>query len=288
MGYFIKLLPLRKSPPRWKVHFVSYKKVDIKPECRTKKPKREWDIPKPRWQTLGFNAFMTLEEARSRAKQLNDQHHLKRQEIQVKKIAEEQAKLTLRYDAVLPSEFAAEFENRFVRKRDSQTEQELRKNTRAYVTWRAAQRLIVAINTDPSEWFYHTDRFYDYFCSQKMSLRYLQGVLRMANLWGYFFCRKLARPFLPIPAPRGYERQRLIDANYEKKGVARASRSLSPVDLERAHMKLNRKHFNWLFLSVWFGLRPKEVDSLHSKDPRWSFLTKTLVSRENTSNDAWG
>ncbi|MBI3294022.1 MAG: site-specific integrase [Deltaproteobacteria bacterium] len=209
---------------------------------------------------------MTLEEARSRAKQLNAQHHLKQQEEQLRKIEQDQDDTQRRYDAVLPSEFAAEFEIRFVRKRDSQTEQGLRKNTRAYVTWRAAQRLIVAINTDPSEWFYHTDRVYDYFWQQKMSLRYLQGVLRMANLWGFFFCRKLARPFLPIPVPRGYERQRLIDANYEKRGVARASRPLSPADLQGGELKLNRKNFNWLFLSVWFGLRPKEVDSLHAKE----------------------
>ena len=266
MGYFIKNLPLRKSSPKWKLQFVSYRRADIKPECRAKKPKREWDLPKPRWQALGLNTFMTPEEARSRAKQLNAQHHLKRQEVQLKKTAEEQAKLTVRYDAVLPSEFTAEFESRFIRKRDSQTIQGLRKNTRAYTTWRAAQRLIMALNTDPSEWFYHTDRFYVCFCAQKMSVRYLQAVLRTANLWGFFFCRKLARPFLSVPAPRGYERQRLVDANYEKKGVVRASRSLSPVDLAAVAAKLNRKNFNWLFLSVWFGLRPKEVDSLHTRD----------------------
>lgn len=83
MGYFIKRLPFRKSSPKWKVQFVSYKKMDIKPECRAKKPRREWNIPKARWQALGFNTFMTLEEARSRAKQLNDQQHLKRQEVVV-------------------------------------------------------------------------------------------------------------------------------------------------------------------------------------------------------------
>jgi hypothetical protein len=126
--------------------------------------------------------------------------------------------------------------------------------------------MIVAVNVDPSEWFYHTDRIYDYFCERKMSLRYLQGILKIANLWGFFFSRKLARPFLPIPIPRGYERQRIIAANYEKIGTARASKPLSPTALESAATKLNRKNLNWLVLSVWFGLRPKEVDSLRQTD----------------------
>ena len=55
MGYFIKYLPLRKSSPAWKVQFVSYKKIDIKSNSCAQKPKREWDIPRPRWQSLGFN-----------------------------------------------------------------------------------------------------------------------------------------------------------------------------------------------------------------------------------------
>ena len=241
------------------MQFISFRKEDTG-GSRAKKPKREWDIPKARWPGLGFNSFMTLSEARARAKQLNSQHHLKRQENQLKKIQESQQQSQLRYDAVLPSEFVAEFELRFIRKRDSQTEQGLRKNTRAYVAWRAAQRMIVAVGVEPSEWFCDTYRIYDYFHSQKMSLRYLSTVLKIANLWGFFISRKLARPFLPVPLPRGYERQRLNDANFEKKsGVSRASKPITPADLERAReCRLNRKNLNWLFFSVWFGLRPKE------------------------------
>lgn len=118
MGYFIKRLPFRKSSPHWKVQFVSYKKADIRPECRAKKPKREWDIQRQRWQVLGFSTFMTIEEARARAKQLNAQDHLRRQEGQVRKSEEEKRISQCRYNATMPSEFVAEFESRFVRKRD--------------------------------------------------------------------------------------------------------------------------------------------------------------------------
>lgn len=210
---------------------------------------------------------MTYEEARARATQLNALHHVKRQEEQVQKILREQADEQRRHSSAMPPVFASEFEQRFIRKRDSQTEQGIRSTSRSYIRWRAAQRMIAAVGIDPSEWFYHVDKIYDYFHQQKMSLKYLQSILGIANLWGFYFCRKLGRPFLPVPAPRGYERQRLFTANNEKvKGVARASKPITPENLSEVKSNLNQNNFDWIFLSVWFGLRPKEVDSMHSRD----------------------
>lgn len=257
---------MRKSAPQWKVQFVSYKKSDYE-NSKAKKPKREWDISKSRWSSLGFHAQMSILEARARAKQLNAQLHLRRQEAAIKRIEEEQRLFQQKNDSVLPSEFVAEFESRFVRKRDSQTEQGLRMTSRAFVTWRAAQRMIVGIGVDPSEWFFHTYQIYDFIHAQKWSLRYVSGILKVANLWGFFVSRKMARPFLPIPFPKGYERQRIIEANYEKvRGVTRASKPLLPLHLEDVRSKINLQNFNWLYLTVWFGLRPKEVDFLKRKN----------------------
>ncbi len=209
---------------------------------------------------------MTLEEAKARAKQLNALGHLKRQEEKIKKIADEQYKAQKRYDAVLPTEFVEEFELRFVKRRDAQTENGSRKRSRAYTSWRSAQAMIAAIGVEPSDWFDHTSDIYDYFCNRKTSLKYLNSICRMANLWGYFICKKLGRPFIPIPQPRGYERSRLLDANYEKKaGVHRASKALTPAQLQTVYSKLNVRNFNWLLLTVWFGLRPKEVDNIQDR-----------------------
>lgn len=90
MGYYARSLPSKKSAPQWKIQFVSFKKVDTV-NSRSKKPKREWDIPRSRWQALGFNTFMSRDEAMARARQLNAALHLKRQEEQLKKIADAQA-----------------------------------------------------------------------------------------------------------------------------------------------------------------------------------------------------
>lgn len=255
MGFYVRPMPKKKSSPNWKVQFIAYKEG-----------KKEWDIPSDRWATLGFNKFMTVKEAQARAQQLNAQRYLKRQEHRIRKMQLDKQAARRRYEAFLPMEFVEEFEARFIRKRDSQTEAGGRRNTRAFVVWNAVQRMIATIAVEPSEWFTATHQIYDYFVERKMSLKYSCTIIKIANLWGFYFCRKLARPFLPVPLPRGYERQRLVDAHYGKIGIHRASKPISPADLKKMSGTITLHNFNWIFLSVWFGLRPKEIDSLHNKE----------------------
>jgi hypothetical protein len=261
LGYYVKKLPNKKSLPHWKVQFISWRQEDTK-TSKAKKPKREWDISKDRWHSLGFVKTMTFKEAKSRARQLNCQEKIKRQEEQIIKIIEVQKEFGLRHDAVFPSEFVAEFEERFIRKKDSQVEQQKRKRSRAYTRWRAAQKLIVDVGLEPSEWFLNQELFYNYFCREKMSIKYSSSILNIANLWGFYYSKKLARPFLRVMPPRGYEKERIISANLEKTNVKRASKQILPKDLERVRTEINQANFNWLYISVWFGLRPKEVDNL--------------------------
>ena len=89
---------------------------------------------------------MTLEEARVRSKQLNAQLFLKRQEELIKEFQEKENNFKLRHDSVLPNEFVAEFELRFVHSRGILSLEEKRKRTvRRFITWRATQRMIVAL-----------------------------------------------------------------------------------------------------------------------------------------------
>ena len=77
----------------------------------------------------------------------------------------------------------------------------------------------------------------------------------------------MARPFLPLPAPRGYERQRILDKYYQKeRGARKPSLPLSPEGLRNAAKKMNRANYHWLYLTVWFGLRPQEVDNLRDQN----------------------
>jgi len=265
MGYYVRALLWKKSVPNWKLQFVSYKSSDVL-NSNAQKLKKEWDVDPDRWCSLGIHKLMTIEEAKVRAKQLNAQDYLKGQKERIKKLEMQDAELRKRYDSVLPEEFVAEFENRFIKTRDSETIAGKRKTSRARVTWKAAQKLIVVVQIDPSEWFYYNNEIYDYFFQKKYSLRYCHSILNLVNRWGYYISRKLAKPFMAVVRPRGYERQRLIEAYYGKtESGRRPSAQLTPEHLMDISNKINQPGFNWLFLSVWLGLRPQEIDNLHDK-----------------------
>ena len=143
--------------------------------------------------------------------------------------------------------------------------------------WKASQKMIQTIGYEPSEWFYHTYEIYDYFHTKKYSIRYIHKIIKLANLWGFFVCKKLARPFLEIPTPKGYERQRLIDAFYQKeKRVRKISAPLTPSNLTKVKGILNQSNYDWLLISIWLGLRPKKVDQLHHEK---FWRVETLPSR---------
>jgi hypothetical protein len=223
---------------------------------------------------------MSIHDAQVRVKQLNSQTIIRDQEKRIQENRRQEKIEQGKNEFCLPVEFVAEFEKRFLRVRDSDTTNGRKKRSRAHIIWRAAQKAIAAIHMEPSEWFYHTHEIYDHFHRQRYSVRYIHVILKFMNLWGFFICRKLALPFLGIPCPKGYERARLIEANYEKQDatVRRPSLPLSPEDLSKVAAKLNQPNLNWLYLSIWLGLRPQEIDNLHNKE-MWR-LEKNIAGKD--------
>ena len=78
-------------------------------------------------------------------------------------IDDENEEFQKRFVAVLPKEFVAEFEKRFIRVRDSEVDRGKRRASRGQQVWKAAQKMIVAIGIEPTDWFYFTHEIYDYF-----------------------------------------------------------------------------------------------------------------------------
>jgi hypothetical protein len=99
---------------------------------------------------------------------LNAQDFVKRQEERIQRIAIEENNNKKKYDSVLPIEFVEEFESRFLRSRDAETRKGRRKTSHARSKWNAAKKMIVALNIDPSEWYYYNKEIYDYFHEQQL------------------------------------------------------------------------------------------------------------------------
>ena len=291
MGYFIKKLEWKKSFPKWKIQYVSYKSKDIK-NSKAVHPKKTWDVEKDRWRALGFSKTMSIEDAKVRAKQLNTIKNQLTQEERVQK----NKKLTNILTSKLPIEFVEEFEKRFVTKTFLSADRKYNSN-RALRLWKAAQKLIVSIEHEPSEWYYNIYDFYDYFRDRKLSIRYMNEILKFTNLWGFFICKKMARPFLQVPRPGGYERRRILDAYFEKREkYNKVSAPICSELLKKLKGEIREDIYNWIYLTVWFGLRPKEVDNLHDqslwrvekmfngREVLWVYQTKVIALPEE---DKW-
>jgi hypothetical protein len=68
-----------------------------------------------------------------------------------------------KYGSVLPIEIVEEFETGFLKSRDAETKKGRWRTSHARSKWKAAQRMIVALKIDPSEWYYYNKEIYDYF-----------------------------------------------------------------------------------------------------------------------------
>lgn len=120
---------------------------------------------------------------------------------------------------------------------------------------------------EPTKWFYHQTNFYDIFHELQISLSYLRSIVSMLNLWGQFITRKFCQPFTPLQIPRGYERQRILESYYNKtKKHREPSKPITNEQLNAQYNFINSPNFNWLFISIWFGLRPLEIDQLQNSE----------------------
>ncbi len=136
---------------------------------------------------------------------------------------------------------------------------------------RCMRKLILDLEIDPSEWPNQPEKIFRWFRGQKLSLSTIEKVLPLLNDYGYFYCREYKKPFLPVAAPRGEVARRIEDTNLDSRGVdAHESSPLTPRLLEKLKV-LPEEQYRWVRYSLYFGLRPSEVDALTQKnrDKTW-------------------
>lgn len=110
---------------------------------------------------------------------------------------------------------------------------------------------------------------YSYFERHHYSLAYVKKVLRVMNMWGEYLGRKTSRHYVPIKHPRGVDRSRIEDSYIDHREKDKASVELTPEDLSRIRGQIQEDNWNWLYVSLWFGLRPGEVDQLYKGESVW-------------------
>ena len=133
--------------------------------------------------------------------------------------------------------------------------------------WRAAQVLMTSTKLGILGLGDAPDVCYSYFVETKTSPGYALKILAILNKFGVWLDR---RNFTPIPPPTRFDKERIVDA-FTEGGAAKASSPITPEILLHAKRTMKSPHYRWIFLSLWLGLRPGEVDSL--KNPEMCKVT---------------
>lgn len=235
---------------------TKYKKRNwrIKYQDRTGGKLKESCIAESRYRELGILPDMDIEDVRERLRSINSLDAIKRRLATRQKIDAKQKEEDEVESAFLSKTDRVEFERDVLMRK--------RQDRKVLSHWAAARRVIKSLGVEVQDWEFQKHKFYDHFTEKQWSLSYIQKVLPILNKWGVFLARKYRLPFLPIPYPEGRDRQRIADAYYDKSPKGRTPRPLTPKMLEEKRSKFSVEQQNWMYVSIWFGLRPDEVDHL--------------------------
>lgn len=208
---------------------------------------------------LGFNDSMSLEAAKALASQLNADNAIKRAEAnKVIRIAERVARDNLFHKTYVPEGTNAEF----LVWMENNSSGDLKYIQKMKIQWSTAKKAIIALKLLPKDYAFNSKRFYLYFASEEYSLSYVHKLLRTINMYGAFVCHAQDKFYRDIPGPTGKDRERINDAYQNSSSYRGASKGLTLDLLPKLQEGLNEAQYNWIFCSLWFGLRPSELDQI--------------------------
>lgn len=254
MGYKIGLREKRKDGTRsWRVFYIDNTSQRA--------------VKNSEYSSIGLNSTLTYDQAKAVIRRLNGDGKARRIEAARQG---SQKKLDATNKAVvlyLPQAFVTEFETDVLKK-------DRNKTAKRY--WSAAKLCISDIKKGVDKLWKDPSAVYDYCSGKKFSLSYTKKIIYVINLYGSWWGRKTDSAYYPIPTPRGNERERINDAYFDSGKQQKESEPLTPELLLSAKDKLSAEQWNWLFVSVWFGLRPGEIDNI-TKSGSWKIETHGSV-----------
>lgn len=248
MGYFV-----RKSAKGFRV-------IE-----QTWTPKRnESVVPTQAYSTLGFRPDMSLIEAKLRASQLNKQNIIESRKIiaVAKRIQDDKETQSAYLPQILTEGFEAELKENYAdnpERLDNLSKQ-----------WTTVKKIITELAVDTKNFYAERQRFFNYYKSKKWSPDYIKKLNRLLNLYGQYVAKKTGSYYQDIPKLSPIIREKIIELRDNTPGLKTAADPLEWLDLKNKKSTFEHEsllnQWNWLFIGLWFGLRPKEIDSLKNKN----------------------
>lgn len=139
----------------------------------------------------------------------------------------------------------------------------LKRNRIPQAHWHTARKVILAIGLHPKLWYEESDQFYAHLEAKGYSNDYVKKLMRAINEYGYFYSKRVGTPWRDVKNPRGHWNKRIRKAQIAKRakaGHAAYCVRMRPEELNRMRSRLEPQEWAWLWVALWFGLRPAEVD----------------------------
>lgn len=251
-----------KNNSRWRVRERTYEK-----------DREIWrSVKLNQYAGLGIRKDMTLDEVRAALGSINANAELVERERNRAKVQVRLDQQQLVECAHLPTIFVQKFETDHLPTRYLGNEARL---VKVKQHWRAAQEVIRLIERPIEQWHRYPEPFYAYFTKHAYSPGYVDNVMSILNRWVDYLGIEQDKFYRPVPAPSSSWAAKLADA-FEESGDGKASLPLTPEMLQKAQksekMKFSLPHYNWLYCTVWAGLRPNEASAL--LNPKYTRLSE--------------
>lgn len=250
--------------------------------------RKEKVVPRESYPALGFRYDMTVEEARLRAKQINKQNQIESSKIvkAVKRIKDAEETES----AYLPNHLVNGFENEL---RDNYLDNPDRLNN-LLKQWSIVKKTIAILALDPKDFYAERQKFFNYYRDKAWAPDYIKKLTRLINLWGLFVSRKTNSFFQPLPKLSNIQIEKVHENREGKSNIKTVADPLFWDDLRNLKTRFENdnllKQWNWMLIGLWFGLRPKEIDSLTNtknwrleKDPRNNVTVLMVYQSKLTS-----
>lgn len=260
MGFRVKPVKRLKGP-QYKILFEWFDGQERKTRS----------VTKDEWLQHGFRFDMSIDQAKAHMKALNAQERLSQKEKRRQKAYARVDEVRLAQSALFPPEYVTEFE-----------QIKLGESPKARSYWNKAREIIWKLQLPLREWEPKKELFYRAFLEQEMSPAYVEKVLPLINRWGEFYSDKCDKAFRRIPPPHREWAKRLRKA-YNRREEGRGNKksaALKPITLYRAEHKFLPAEYRWLYLSVWFGLRPGEVDLLSKSSGEFTWKIREVAGEK--------
>lgn len=262
-SYFVRV---RKT--MWNLWYQHYKDGD----------RAQDKVPLLAYKDLGFRVDMSALEAKVRCKQLNSERAIDKEKIRLSAERVTEFKII---DKIL---FPVADVEAFMQLLDDENFGSDVHLSKLYSQFNFVQKMVVDLKlTNPSVYKTESKRIYKHLMDQKLSLNYSNRIISTLNRWGKFISKQQGRYYEDVPKPKGRERSAIAEAQRTKRGkdsergVRIESDPLTPENLEKIAINFSTEQYNWLYLTVWLGLRPEEADEVQKIKVKYDERLKVYV-----------